>query len=557
MSNSISIAILPRYWTRRGAAHSFMHGYGAYPSAAEAGASVTGTGEHRTAGGLAAVPRLDVQMQSLVLEGELEIALVGSDEDRQLAVRASPASPHIGKFVGHTSGHDGAIVLVGPLSEPNAAALRDLLPWLRPRVLGLATSVGLGDRLGLATPGHVRAVRAAGGNLAPVFAQQSIREMERTQRSPQQVVDDALWGVFAQGWSAGYGADGDHLKTDADVDACLASGFTFFTFDPGRYVNDRVDILDAASLRTAVVNLPWDRLSDSPEGLVGRYVGRVVPLETGAIAFDEATTLRCAAKYGAAIAHVASLYRHLDQNADSRNVEVEVSVDETRVPTTHAEHVYIATELRRLHVHWVSLAPRYLGQFEKGVDYSGDVIAFETDFAVHAAISRELGPYKLSLHSGSDKFGIYLGAARQTDGLIHLKTAGTSYLEALRAVATVDPDLFRAIYRFACERYETDKASYSVSASLDRAPGPDDIVDGELGHLLDQHDARQILHVTFGSVLTVCDREETLLFAPRLKKTLQRSSELYASYLEAHFLAHFRAFSAASKAQRQSAASPS
>src|SRR5579871_1557774 len=140
------------------------------------------------------------------------------------------------------------------------------------------------------------------------------------------------------------------------------------------------------------------------------------------------------------------MYRHLVQAGAGRDWEVEVSVDETESPTTHAEHLYIATELRRLGVRWVSLAPRYIGRFEKGVDYIGDVAAFEADFAVHAAIARTLGPYKLSLHSGSDKFSIYESSARLSHGVVHLKTAGTSYLEALRAIATLDPALMRSIY---------------------------------------------------------------------------------------------------------------
>ena len=127
-------------------------------------------------------------------------------------------------------------------------------------------------------------------------------------------------------------------------------------------------------------------------------------------------------------------------------------------------------ELARLGVHWVSLAPRYIGRFEKGVDYIGDLAAFEADFALHAAIARRFGPYKLSLHSGSDKFSVYPIAMAQTRGLVHLKTAGTSYLEALRTIAALDPALFREIYVFARGRYPTDRASYHVSADLAKAP---------------------------------------------------------------------------------------
>ena len=111
---------------------------------------------------------------------------------------------------------------------------------------------------------------------------------------------------------------------------------------------------------------------------------------------------------------------------------MEVSVDETDTPTSQAEHVFIANELRRLGVRWVSLAPRYVGRFEKGVDYIGDLATFEEDFGGHAVIARAMGPYKLSLHTGSDKFSIYGIAAGLTNGLLHLKTAGTTYLEELR-----------------------------------------------------------------------------------------------------------------------------
>ncbi len=94
-----------------------------------------------------------------------------------------------------------------------------------------------------------------------------------------------------------------------------------------------------------------------------------------------------------------------------------------------------------------------MGRFEKGVDYIGDLAAFESDLAGHAAIARQFGPYKLSLHSGSDKFSIYPAAMHQTGGLVHLKTAGTSYLEALRTIAALDPGLFGEIYTFACQHY--------------------------------------------------------------------------------------------------------
>src|SRR5687767_3494654 len=107
----------------------------------------------------------------------------------------------------------------------------------KPLPLGLSPSFGSGDRLGLATPGHVASMRRAGNAVAPIYAQQSIREMTRTARSREQVMGDALRGASESGWTAPQGADADHLKTPQDVDRTAAAGFCFFTIDPSDYVD--------------------------------------------------------------------------------------------------------------------------------------------------------------------------------------------------------------------------------------------------------------------------------------------------------------------------------
>ncbi len=470
------------------------------------------------------------------------LGLVTTDTGPRLAILAPTDSPILAAFEGEASARDGQMLLLGPTSAHNAAALRDLLPWLRARPLGLRTSAGMGDRLGLATPGHVRAVRATGSVVAPIFAQQSIREMTRTGRSPQQVMDDATWGIFQEGWHEGAGADADHLKTPADIDVCLAAGFTFFTIDPGEHVESDAETMSGDELHDAVDDLPWDQLEDNLTSLARRYLNQAFEVEEHTIRFNTRTLLEAAVKYGRAIAHVAMMYRHLADAAGDQPFELEVSVDETDTPTTHAQHLYIARELRRLRVHWVSLAPRYIGRFEKGVDYIGDLAAFESDFAVHAAIARVYGPYKLSLHSGSDKFSVYPIAARQTRGLVHLKTAGTSYLEALRTVGPLDPALFREIYAFARERYPIDRASYHVSADVSRTPRPEGVADADLAGLLDDFDAREILHVTFGSVLTTRKEDGGFLFYDRLMALLRSHPDAYAANLETHFTRHLQPF---------------
>jgi hypothetical protein len=202
----------------------------------------------------------------------------------------------------------------------------------------------------------------------------------------------------------------------------------------------------------------------------------------------------------------------------------------------------VANELNRLEVQWVSLAPRFVGRFEKGVDYIGDLDALEKDVAAHAALARHFGPYKLSLHSGSDKFSVYPIAARLAKGLVHLKTAGTSYLEALRTAAAVNPSFFRDVYAFARERYETDKASYHVSAELRKAPPAEAVPERELPALLEQFDAREILHVTFGSVLKATAPDGSLRYKDTLFGLLRGSPEAYAKNLETHFVKHLRPF---------------
>lgn len=482
---------------------------------------------------------LNLSPRSLVNDGDIEYGLANMDKGQRLAILAPKGASLFADFSGGTSEHAGKTLLLGELNGRNATSLRKHIGWLQPRPLGLQTSAGMGDRLGQATPGHVRATRAV-GKIAPIFAQQSIREMERTERTPQQVMDDATWGIFAEGWRDGVGADADHLKVPADIDATVPVGYSFFTIDPGEHVDNSAETAPLVDLRVKLEQLPWNTLEDNAKSMTARYLNKSFDIDVCEIRFDEHTLLRAAAKYGKAVAHVAMMYRYLA--AKRIPFEFEVSVDETELPTSHAEHVFVTSELKRLGVKWVSLAPRYIGRFEKGVDYLGDVKAFEDDFAIHAAIARVMGPYKLSLHSGSDKFSVYAITARLTDGLVHLKTAGTSYLEALRTIGPINPALFREIYLFARERYTADRVSYHVSAELTRAPRPDQLKDSELAQLLDQFDAREILHVTFGSVLTMRKPDGSALFHDRLKALLNAYPEAYAANLEKHFIRHLTPF---------------
>jgi tagaturonate epimerase len=472
-----------------------------------------------------ALPNSLHQLESLTLW------LGREGQQRQLNVVAPEGHSALALFRGQSSTlPDKRIHLVVPCTTPNAKALRQLLPHLQPQPLGLKTSAGFGDRLGLATPGHVRALKKVGGYIAPIFSQQSIREMNRTKRTPDEVMADATWGTFQEGWQGGVGADADHLKRPDYIDAAVEAGFSFFTFDPGEHVDDRAETADIPSLVSMFEELPWRDLESSERNFQTRYIGKKIDLEPRSLTLENEAVVRAAVKYGKAVAYVVKMYQHL-LGKNSR-FDLEISVDETSYPTSPTEHIIIASELKRLGVKWQSLAPRFVGSFEKGIDYIGDLRELKENLETHAAIARAFGPYKLSLHSGSDKFSVYPLAAEATRGLVHLKTAGTSYLEALRVIAHKAPDLCREIFRLSLERFEVDRHSYHLSCDTSRIPTH--LSDGDLVTLLDQNDSRQVLHVTFGSVLEK--------FKPDIVHTLTTYDELYYDTLAMHFEKHLEPF---------------
>lgn len=459
-------------------------------------------------------------------------------DQKTLSVLAPKGDALLEEFEGQGEDFGNDYVLKScPTDAGNAKALRAALPWLTARPLGLTTSAGFGDRLGLATPGHARALQGvlrdnASARIEPIYCQQSIREMTRTRRTPEEVMTDATWGAFQAGWAGALGADADHLKNTEDIDNCAAVGFTLFTIDPGDHVDSEADGDPAPTIEKKMEALPWNHLESSPEDLRRLYVGKTFDLGSQTLTLDEPSVRRAAAKYGRAVAHVVRMARHLE--ACGYTHELEVSVDETESPTTWAEHAYFASELKRLGVRWVSLAPRYVGRFEKGVDYIGDLDELRTQLDGHAAIARTLGPYKLSIHSGSDKFSVYPLIHAAAQGLVHLKTAGTSYLEALRVIGRIEPELFRQIGRLARERYETDKKTYHVSADLNQVPVIDQMGPEALPELLDDFHARQVFHVTFGSALDE--------FGDRIKAALNADEEAHYAALEQHFRRHLEPF---------------
>ncbi|WP_231993809.1 tagaturonate epimerase family protein [Pseudobythopirellula maris] len=422
-----------------------------------------------------------------------------------------------------------------------SAPAKSIVP--NPTPLGIEPSFGFGDRLGVATPGHLASLREAGGPIRGIFSQQSIREMSRTSRTPEEVMAAAIGALEQGGFSDPWSADADHLKTPDDVRNTMSAGFVFFTIDPSDHVDQKADNYSAVELENKLADArehaPW----------IDNYLGKTIKLDSIEIEMTDEALSRAAVKYGKAICKTIELARFVAAEAmrQGKEYELELSVDETEQPTTPVEHYVIADQLREAGVQVVSLAPRFIGDFEKGVDFKGDLVTLEASLKVHAEIAEKLGPYKLSLHSGSDKVSMYNLLAQATKGRFHVKTAGTSYLEALRVAAHHDEPFFREIVDFSRGRYDTDKATYHVSAECSDAPPASEVSDvAELERLYLEcwsdvpegkgftAPGRQILHCTFGSVVT--DPE----LGPRLKALLCDKADAYTELLREHFVRHLQ-----------------
>lgn len=466
---------------------------------------------------------------------EASIRYDGSARSLQLVASAADA---LTAFEGQASAAGDGHVLTGPLSTANARALQTAFPALRPqKISGHRTSVGTGDRTGLATPGQARAFAPQGPGVMPVLAQQSIREMDRLGRSARSVMDDAVFGLVEAGWDSGFGADCDHIKTTEGIDRGLEAGFVMFTLDPGDLVADVTAGVSAADAEA----LPWDQLEDSLEDLKKRYVGITLDVGHSQIEVTEQDVLTAAVKYGRAVVESMRLYRHVTDNAQ-HEVEIEFAVDETKWLTTFFEHFYLASELKRLGASWFSFAPRYVDGFEKGLDFLGDTEELRLNLEAHHAISEQFGGYKISLHSGSDKFSIYPLCVEATQGLVHLKTSGTSYLCGVEVVAAHDPELFSAIWDISRASYVKARASYQVSAHEDRTPTS--LAGVDLQELIRSSDARQILHVGYGDSLNGTDAAGASIH-DRFLAVVTENQAQHSDVLAAHIGQHLAPFSAA------------
>lgn len=369
-----------------------------------------------------------------------------------------------------------------PLNEANAALLRELLPWTAPvPVLRKKISIGCGDRLGLASAGHCAALKSF--QASPVLAQQSIRELTLTNRTYRNVIDDTSFLVFQAGYKDGYGADGDHLKSAEHIDMALSAGATMITLDVSEELFPAAATWSEAEVKAAYSKLP----AETKAKMESEYSGKSFDIGGAAIAISPLEAMRCALIYTKALDFAAAMDKRLKGKAD-----LEVSVDETSAPTLPEHHFFIARELLARKVDFVSLAPRFVGEFQKGIDYIGDLAEFERHLALHVAIAKHFGNYKISVHSGSDKFKAFPVIGRLTGGRFHLKTAGTSWLEAVRAIAQVRPALYRAMHAQSLKGLNDARKLYHVTSDFAKVPDISKLKDSELPALMEMNEARQL-----------------------------------------------------------------
>lgn len=418
-------------------------------------------------------------------------------------------------------------IKLSPLSHRNRLVLNKYLPYTLPTAFGRQTATfGLGDRLGLATPGHIRCFQNS--KAKPILAQQSKRELDLTGRSYEKVLDDVCFAVFQEGYQGGFGADGDHLKKVEDIRDALSCGYTMITLDCSEKIGRGIEGLTGQETANAYERLPQDyrnRIESS-------YLNKGFSVGKQEYYLSKEDLMQCALIYNGAIDFVKEVYFQCLKKAD-HPVDFELSIDETESITTAQGHLFVAMELEYNGIEVTSLAPRFIGEFQKGIDYIGDIDAFESQLKQHAAIADYFG-YKLSIHSGSDKFSVFPMIGRYTGGRLHLKTSGTSWLEAVGTIAEKNSELYRRMHETALKHFEESKSFYHVTGDPAKVEHPSVKEDKSLIDYLKDDNSRQLLHITYGFVLGDTSLKEELY------RTLKENEEHYYQRLISHIGRHMK-----------------
>ncbi|WP_372722988.1 tagaturonate epimerase family protein [Novipirellula sp.] len=381
---------------------------------------------------------------------------------------------------------------------------------------------GVGDRFAHQAAAQLRAFEQLakdGVDVAPVW-NKSNREHTFVGSKPQSVYDAAKNAIETRGWKKPWHVDADHIQL-ATVDPFIPCS-DFFTID----VADSIGKAASKEEITAFV----DR---HPE-LVGTLTldGLSSPLEV-----SKEDVQRVAEQYLLAVKEAGEIYRHIAEAKGADNVIAEISMDETDSPQTPPELLVILAAIADEKVPVQTIAPKFTGRFNKGVDYVGDLKQFEREFnddvAVIAHAVKTYGlpeTLKLSVHSGSDKFSLYpiiRECLQRTGAGLHIKTAGTTWLEEIIGLAEAGGDglaLAKEIYAYALEHVEEFCAPYASVIDIDNSKLPDaETVNGWSGprlasairHIQDNEHfnahMRQLLHVSFKVAAKHGDRYTDLL----------------------------------------------
>lgn len=331
-------------------------------------------------------------------------------------------------------------------------------------------SLGVGDRFAQQARAQLRAcelIAADDVNVVPVW-NKSNREHSFIGSEPASVMQAARAAVDALGWTGGWHVDADHIRLET-VDRFLPHA-DFFTIDVADSIGQPAPAAEVEAF-----------LDRHPE-LIGtiQIPQLAAPLQT-----TREEIARSAAKFLLAVQDAGKIYRHIAAQKGGDGFIAEVSMDETDSPQTPPELLVILAALADEKVRAQTIAPKFTGRFNKGVDYVGDLAQFEREFhddlaVIAFATARYDLPanLKLSVHSGSDKFSLYPIIRRllpQFDAGVHLKTAGTTWLEELIGLAEAGGEglaFSKEIYRQALEHVGELCAPYATVIDVDRGKLP-------------------------------------------------------------------------------------
>ena len=313
----------------------------------------------------------------------------------------------------------------------------------------------------------------------------------------------------------------------------LACGYTMITLDCSEHIDNNVDKMSSEEVDKAYENFKQENVEE-------KYLGKEFQLGSGiTISFNNDELKRIILIYSKAIDFASEIYNQIIKDY-SREVDFEISIDETLTPTSPQAHFFVAQELKDNEVNSATVAPRFCGEFQKGIDYIGNVEGFEEEFIVHTAIADYFG-CKISVHSGSDKFSVFPIVGERTKGRYHVKTAGTNWLEAIRVIAAKDPALYREIHSFALSVLDDAKKYYHIGADINKIPQLDQLKDEDLPGLMDKDDSRQVIHITYGLILQAKKGNDEYLFRDRIYDLLNTHEDAYYDALYKHIGRHIKA----------------